>query len=114
VVLIGDPTTPGGFLPMCPTKALLGLDCPGCGSMRMIYSVLHGDLLEALKFNALALVGVVLLVSAYLAWTYGRIVGRRVVSWQHHRWAAVVTLVLVSAWFVLRNLPFAPFTALYV
>ncbi|WP_459964890.1 DUF2752 domain-containing protein, partial [Mycobacterium avium] len=21
---------------MCPTKALLGVDCPGCGSLRMV------------------------------------------------------------------------------
>ncbi|MET0701577.1 MAG: DUF2752 domain-containing protein [Mycobacterium sp.] len=113
-VLIGDPTTPGGVIPVCPTKALLGLDCPGCGSLRMIYSLLHGDLLAAVKFNALGLVGLGLLIAAYLTWTYGRIVGRRIISWQHHRWAAVVTLALVSVWFVIRNLPFAPFTALYV
>lgn len=80
----------------------------------MIYSLLHGDLLAAVKFNALGLVGLGLLIAAYLTWTYGRIVGRRIISWQHHRWAAVVTLALVSVWFVIRNLPFAPFTALYV
>lgn len=114
VVLIADPTTPGGVIPVCPTKALLGLDCPGCGSLRMIYSLLHGDLLAAVKFNALALVGLGLLIIAYLTWTYGRIVGRHIVGWQQRRWAAVTTLVVVSAWFVLRNLPFAPFSALYV
>lgn len=31
-----------------------------------------------------------------------------------HRSSAVVALVLVSLWIVVRNLPFAPFTALYV
>ena len=40
--------------------------------------------------------------------------GRRITGWQHHRWSAVVTLVLVSVWFVVRNLPFVPFTGLYV
>jgi Protein of unknown function (DUF2752) len=114
VVWIGDPTTPGGFLPVCPTKALLGIDCPGCGSLRMVYSVLHGDVASALRFNALALVALALLVVAYLTWTYGRITGRPIRGWQHHRWAAIVTLVVVSVWFVVRNLPFAPFTALHV
>jgi hypothetical protein len=42
------------------------------------------------------------------------VVGRRIRGWQHNRWAAVVTLSLVVAWFVVRNLPFAPFSALYV
>ncbi len=80
----------------------------------MISCLLHGDVLGAARFNALGLVSVVLLLWAFGAWTYGRIVARRVWSWQHHRWAAAVALVLVAAWFVVRNLPMAPFTALYV
>jgi hypothetical protein len=113
-VWIGDPTTPGGFIPVCPTKALLGVDCPGCGTMRMIYSLLHGDLVGAVRFNAVALVAFGLLAVAYATWTYGRFTGRQIKGWQHHRWAPVVALVVMSAWFVVRNLPFAPFTALHV
>jgi hypothetical protein len=113
-IWVGDPTTPHGPLPVCPTKALLGIDCPGCGTMRMLYSLMHGNLLAAARFNAVALVALVLLVWAYLAWTYGRATGRRIRSWQHHRWAAVVALVVAVAWFVVRNIPFEPFSALYV
>lgn len=111
---VGDPTTQGGPLPVCPTKALLGIDCPGCGSLRMLYSLLHGNLMAAARFNALGLVAVVLLVWAYLVWTYGRMTGRRIRSWQHQRWAAMVTLSLVLVWFVVRNIPFAPFSGLHV
>ena len=113
-IWVGDPTTPHGPLPVCPTKALLGIDCPGCGSMRMLYSLMHGNLPAAVRFNALGVAAVVLLVWAYLAWTYGRVTGRRIVSWQHHRWSAVLTLSLVLIWFVVRNIPVAPFTGLYV
>jgi hypothetical protein len=80
----------------------------------MLYSVMHGDPLAAARFNALGLAALVLLVWAYAAWTYGRLKGRRIASWQHHRWSAAVTLFLVLAWFVLRNIPFAPFSGLYV
>jgi hypothetical protein len=113
-IWVGDPTTPHGPLPTCPTKALLGIDCPGCGSMRMLYSLMHGDLFAAARFNALGLAALVFVVWAYLAWTYGRVTGRRITSWQHGRWSAMVTLTLVLGWFVLRNIPFAPFTGLYV
>lgn len=113
-VWLGDPTSTGGPLPVCPTKALLGIDCPGCGSLRMISCLLNGDVTGAIRFNALGLVALSFLLWAFGAWTYGRIVDRRITSWQHHRWAAVVALVLASAWFVVRNLPMAPFTALYV
>ncbi|MCV7031237.1 DUF2752 domain-containing protein [Mycobacterium sherrisii] len=113
-IWLGDPTTPGGPLPVCPTKALLGIDCPGCGSMRMLYSLLHGDLLAAARFNALGLAAVALLVWAYVVWAYGRVTGRRIRSWQHQRWSAAVVLTLVAVWFVVRNIPFAPFSGLYV
>lgn len=113
-IWVGDPTAPHGPLPVCPTKALLGIDCPGCGSLRMLYWLMHGNLLAAARFNALALVAIALLLWAYVAWTYGRVAGRRIRSWQHYRWSAAVTLALVLAWFAVRNIPFAPFTALYV
>ncbi|OBK43867.1 DUF2752 domain-containing protein [Mycobacterium kubicae] len=113
-IWVGDPTTPNGPLPTCPTKALLGIDCPGCGSLRMLYSLLHGNVLAAARFNALGLAALALLIWAYLAWTYGRLVGRRIRSWQHNRWAAAVTLSLVAVWFVVRNIPMPPFNALFV
>lgn len=109
-----DPTTPGGVLPLCPTKLLLGIDCPGCGSLRMVYAVLHGDVPTAARFNALGLVALVLVGWVYAAWAGGRLTGRRIWSWHRHRWAAPVTLLVVSGWLVVRNLPFGPFVALRV
>jgi len=41
---------------VCPTKALLDIDCPGCGGMRMVYSLLHGDIGAALRYNALSVI----------------------------------------------------------
>lgn len=114
VIWMANPTVPGGFLPVCPTKALLGIDCPGCGSLRMIYSLLHLDVESAIRFNALGVVAVLLLVWAYAIWVYGRVAGRRIRSWQHLRWSAPAALVLTLAWFVVRNLDFGPFPALHV
>jgi hypothetical protein len=114
VVWLANPTVPGGILPVCPTKALLGIDCPGCGSLRMIYSLLHLDFASALHYNALGLVAGVLLIWAFGVWTYGRLARRHVRSWQHLRWSAPVALALTVVWFVVRNLSFGPFPALYV
>jgi Protein of unknown function (DUF2752) len=114
VIWLANPTVPGGLLPVCPTKALLGIDCPGCGSLRMIYSLLHLDFGAALRFNALGMVAVLLLLWAYGVWVYGTLAGRKVRSWQHLRWSASVALVLTIAWFVVRNLGFGPFVALHV
>lgn len=109
-----DPTTPGGLCPQCPTKTYLGVICPGCGSLRMLYSLMHGDITTAFRFNALGVVAVALLVWAYVAWSYGRLSGRRIRSWQNLRWSPMIALVAVSMWFVVRNIPAQPFLALRV
>lgn len=114
VIWAGDPTTPGGWLPTCPTKLLFGLVCPGCGAQRMLYSLMHGDLPAALGWNAVGVVAVLLLAWAFVAWCARLWTGRRIPHWDGHRWTATVVLVVVVAWFVVRNLPFAPFTALRV
>jgi hypothetical protein len=46
-----DPNEPGHY-PLCPTKALTGLDCPGCGGLRAVHSLVHLDLVGALDHNA--------------------------------------------------------------
>ncbi len=113
-VWLCDPTTPGGLLPVCPTKSMFGLDCPGCGSLRMLYAVLHGDLRAAVRYNALTLAALVLAVPVYAVWTYGRARDRRILRWDGLGWPVPVAVLVTSAWFVVRNLPFSPFTALRV
>ena len=113
-IWLSNPTVPGGPIPVCPTKALLGIDCPGCGSMRMLYSLMPGDFSAALHFNAVGLIALVLLVWSYGAWTYCRGAGRRITSWQHRGWAAPAVLTVMCIWFVIRNVPIAPFISLYV
>lgn len=109
-----DPTTPGGVVPVCPTKALLGLDCPGCGGARMLYSLLHLDVGAALHYNALGVVALVVAVAAYGGWVWSRARERPVPGRRHLRPAAAVTLALLVAWLLVRNIPVAPFTALRV
>ena len=71
-------------------------------------------LAAALHYNALGVVAVVLLVIAFATWTYGRATGRTIRGWQHWRWSPMVALVVTVVWFVVRNLDFGPFPALYV
>lgn len=114
VVAWANPTDPGNPLPPCPTKAVLGINCPGCGSLRMIYSLLRGDVGAAVHYNVVALVTLPLFVMAFVTWTAGRWRGRTVRSWQHWRWAPTVAIVVLGAWFVIRNIPVEPFRSLKV
>jgi hypothetical protein len=109
-----DPMTPGGLIPPCPTKALLGVPCPGCGTARMIASVVRGDLDGALRYNAAGLVGLVVLSWTYAAWWRARATGSPGRPWQNRPLAPYVVLALTVGWFVMRALPVEPFLSLRV
>ena len=75
---LGDPHSPNFVFPACPFKALTGLNCPGCGGLRMTHDVLHGDLAAAVVDNVFLLVGLPML----LAWVLVR--WRRGQPWMTH------------------------------
>ena len=41
--------------PKCPFRSITGFQCPGCGSQRAIYHVLHGNITESFRLNYLFL-----------------------------------------------------------
>lgn len=61
-----------GFYPRCPFFSATHLLCPGCGSTRALYWLLHGNLRAAWHYNALfTLLGPVVL--AWLAFCCYRV-----------------------------------------
>jgi len=100
VLWAGDPTSATWPL-RCPSLALLGIFCPGCGSQRAIHSLLHGELGAAVSYNPLVVL--MLIVLPLLVWRPAILrsvaVGR-----------AVVTGTILFA--VARNIPFPPFSLL--
>ncbi|MDI9914938.1 DUF2752 domain-containing protein [Rhodococcus sp. IEGM 1379] len=100
-----DPTTPGGVIPVCPTKALFNVNCPGCGSTRMLYSLIHGDVVGAAHFNAFGLAMLVALGFTYVSWTSARIRRKPAVMWHQMRWSPVIILTLVLIWSAVRIIP---------
>ncbi|WP_235686685.1 DUF2752 domain-containing protein [Tomitella gaofuii] len=113
-VWAADPTTPGGAVPVCPSKHFLGVICPGCGSARMIYSLLHLDVASALRYNAVGLVVLALLVCVLARWTWRRARGNDGPVMRLGAGPAWCSAAVVIAWLVVRNIPVAPFTALRV
>jgi hypothetical protein len=101
-----DPNQPGHY-PLCPTQALLSVDCPGCGLMRGTHDLITGDVPRALDHNVLL---VVLVPLALVLW--GRWVWR---SWQGFTPAVtyrafrrrtrllILAVVLLLAFGVIRN-----------
>lgn len=66
-----DPSTSAIF-PPCPTNALTSLYCPGCGTLRAMHALLHGDVKEALSQNILAVIFIPILPAMYFFPKYFR------------------------------------------
>ncbi len=98
---LADPHRPGSLFPPCPFKLLTGLECPGCGGLRMIHDVIHGDLAAAVVDNIFLLVGLPLL-AAWVLWRRSR--GQQVLTLG----VGAVLIVSAVAWTVIRNLPGFP------
>jgi len=102
-----DPNQPGHY-PLCPTKYLLGIDCPGCGLMRGTHDLLHGNVAGALDHNVLIAVLAPLAVIAWLVWAWRSWTGRYpAVTRLHARrrnHVMIFSLVVLVAFGVVRNL----------
>jgi len=105
-----DPNEPGHY-PLCPTLAILGIDCPGCGGLRATHALARGDISAALDHNALFVVLVPVLIVAWALWlrrawtgvTPARTPLRDAVS----RAVPIAILVIAMAFAVIRN--FVPY-----
>ncbi|WP_246149934.1 DUF2752 domain-containing protein [Arenimonas fontis] len=103
-----DPNAPGSLLPPCAFEWLTGLYCPGCGATRALHALAHGDPARALAMNPL----LVLSLPA-IALMLARVAGWLPASWQPLTWRlsdARPWAVVIIAYAITRNLPWAPFS----
>lgn len=99
-----DPSD-GGVFPVCPFRLLTGWWCPGCGLTRATHHLMHGDLLGALRYNALLPFVLTLITLLWVDW-YARSTGRRsLLQRRIPRWAPAAGIAVAVAFAVVRNLP---------
>lgn len=99
-----DPNVAGHY-PTCPFLALTGQYCPGCGSLRAVHALAHGDVGAAIGLNVLAVAVIPVLVVVWLRWTAARRTGRRRAGLAP-AWAVWALAGLVGTFWLVRNLPF--------
>ncbi|WP_346540132.1 DUF2752 domain-containing protein [Micromonospora sp. DPT] len=113
--LVSDPTrSDPDAAPSCLLKLTTGLDCPGCGGTRALWYVLHADLPAAARHHFLFVFALPFLAYLFVAWA-----GKQAFGWRlpELRISSPVIAAFLAVWLafsVARNLPWAPFTALYV
>lgn len=92
-----DPAESRIFAP-CPFHLLTGYHCPGCGSLRAVHRLLHGDVAAALALNPLMVVSIPVL--GLLAWKP---------HWALKVWVPWAALAILIAYGIARNIPAWPF-----
>lgn len=99
-----------GMYPQCPFHFLArGLYCPGCGSLRCLHALLHGEVVQAFAYNALTVLSLPYLALASVDRLYFHLKGKRLTRHRLAPWMIWAYLGLVMAFWVLRNLPLYPF-----
>jgi hypothetical protein len=102
-VAVVDPNQPGHF-PVCPTFALTGLYCPGCGMLRATHDLTHGDIAGAMQRNPLAPFLLAAMLALYVLWVVSRWTGRPV-RWTPGRWTPWLLVGGFVLFTVARNVP---------
>ena len=98
------------FYPRCQFHEVTGWHCPGCGTLRGLHSAAQGDLLGAVRRNALVF-GVAPLALVAGGW-YGRRSATGTRRWVGAAWMVWAALIVTLLFGILRNLPFPPFSLL--
>src|ERR1043166_7297636 len=101
VFFVFDPARVPLF-PACMFHRLTGLDCPGCGAQRALHQLLHGNIVAALRLNAMFVLSLPL-----FGWMGTRFVLRKIRNEPgnfHFKWFGFYLAVWI-VFGVLRNLP---------
>jgi len=111
IVAAVDPHQPGHY-PLCPFRAVTGLDCPLCGSLRATHDLAHGQLATAASENLLLVLAAPLLALGWVGWVRRswRSGGRSPAPSTSTRTQVLVVAVLV-VFMVARNSPWGHWLA---
>jgi len=106
-----NPASSSFYVP-CPFHRLTGLYCPGCGSLRAVHQLLHGNVAAAFGLNPLLVLSLPFL--GYLLLFYSVPASRNrplrsAIIPAFYIWLILLTIIL---FWILRNITLYPFTLL--
>ncbi|MDD3772086.1 MAG: DUF2752 domain-containing protein [Weeksellaceae bacterium] len=97
----------------CPSKTFFGLNCPGCGSQRMIHHLLHFEFKQAFHYNPLLFISlpfvIFLLAQTFSNWVLGTNYRTQLFYSNLFVWFLFGLLIVYA---ILRNIPF--FSLIYL
>jgi hypothetical protein len=100
------------IFPRCIFNSLTGYYCPGCGSQRAIHSLLHLDFAGVVSYNFMFIPALLLIFYHYLHPVFNRLFGWKLPNVFYFRNTPLVILGVILLFWILRNIPYYPFSVL--
>ena len=97
------------FYPRCTLYTLTGIYCPGCGCLRAIHQLSHGQVLSALHDNLLLVAGLILLGVDGAQFLYRRMNSGSAQLWVMRPMVIKCGIAVIILFAVLRNIHASPF-----
>jgi len=101
-----------GFLPRCPLYSTTGVYCPGCGSQRAFHDLLHLNIKEVIGHNLLFLFGPFIMIYHFTIEGINLFSKIKIKNLLYHPRTPIFLLIIIMTFWILRNVPYYPFTLL--
>lgn len=98
--------------PACPFLGLTGCYCPGCGSLRAVHNLLRGNVLAAFGLNPLTVLSLPFMGYFFASCLAKAVTGRYLKTFFIQPAIIWTLLFVIVAFWILRNVPFHPFSLL--
>lgn len=105
-IALVNPTDSG--VPICWSSSVLGVDCPLCGGLRTVNSLVRGDVLAAADHNVLLAIALPIVALLWVVWMVRSLRGRSFRVPAPPVWAWGVLGVVTVAFTVVRNMDLGP------
>ena len=94
----------------CPFHYLTGLYCPGCGSMRGLHNLLHGNIFKVFDYNPLMVLSMPLIIYLLLAELEIKIKGKILFPKKtFSSFFYIALLVIIIVFLILKKIKIEPF-----
>ena len=100
------------IFPKCVFHSITGYYCPGCGSQRAIHSLLHFNFYSVVSNNFLFLPAVLIVIYHYLRPVFNKRFNWKLPNIFYFKSTPWIILVVIVIFWILRNVPFYPFSIL--
>lgn len=101
-----------GFFPRCYFHVITGFHCPGCGSQRATHDFLHLRIGQALKHNVIIVIIAIVILSKAYAMFSKKYFPKYYYNLGQKSYFTYSIIGIVILYWILRNIPFEPFTHL--